>query len=70
MRIEQLKAAYEIETKLVHFPLHPDTPMEGREMAGFYAQRGRDPEGDSRKQGNCQANQQNPPVDLHFRQAR
>jgi predicted DsbA family dithiol-disulfide isomerase len=44
VRIEKLKAAYEIETKLVHFPLHPDTPMEGREMAGFYAARGRDPE--------------------------
>jgi predicted DsbA family dithiol-disulfide isomerase len=44
VRIEKLKAAYDIDTKLVHFPLHPDTPMEGREMAGFYAQRGRDPE--------------------------
>ncbi len=44
MRIEKLQAAYEIDTKLVHFPLHPDTPMEGREMAGFYAQRGLDPE--------------------------
>ena len=44
MRIEKLQAAYEIDTKLVHFPLHPDTPQEGREMAGFYAQRGRDPE--------------------------
>ena len=44
MRIEKLKAAYEIDTKLVHFPLHPDTPQEGSEMAGFYAQRGRDPE--------------------------
>ena len=44
MRIEKLQAAYEIDTKLVHFPLHPDTPQEGREMAGFYAQRGLDPE--------------------------
>ena len=44
MRIEKLKEAYEVETKLVHFPLHPDTPAEGREMAGFYAQRGLDPE--------------------------
>ena len=44
MRIEKLKAAYEIDTVLVHFPLHPDTPQEGREMAGFYAQRGLDPE--------------------------
>ena len=27
----------------VHFPLHPDTPLEGRSMAEFYAARGRDP---------------------------
>ena len=44
MRIEKLRAAYDIEPVLVHFPLHPDTPEEGREMAGFYAQRGLDPE--------------------------
>ena len=44
MRIEKLKQAYDIEPVLVHFPLHPDTPAEGREMAGFYAQRGLDPE--------------------------
>ena len=44
MRVEKLKAAYQIETKLVHFPLHPDTPLEGRSMAEFYAQRGIDPE--------------------------
>ncbi len=44
MRIEKLRAAYDIEPVLVHFPLHPDTPVEGREMAGFYAQRGLDPE--------------------------
>ena len=28
----------------MHFPLHPDTPMEGRSMAEFYAGRGIDPE--------------------------
>ena len=44
MRVEKLKAAYEIETVLVHFPLHPETPAEGRSMAEFYAQRGIDPE--------------------------
>ena len=44
MRIEKLRATYDIEPVLVHFPLHPDTPAEGREMAGFYAQRGLDPE--------------------------
>jgi len=44
VRVEKLKAAFGIETKLVHFPLHPDTPMEGRSMAEFYAGRGIDPE--------------------------
>jgi predicted DsbA family dithiol-disulfide isomerase len=44
VRIEKLKQAYDVEPVLVHFPLHPDTPPEGREMAGFYAQRGLDPE--------------------------
>jgi len=44
VRVEKLKAAFAIETKLVHFPLHPDTPLEGRSMAEFYAGRGIDPE--------------------------
>ena len=44
MRIEKLRQAFEIEPVLVHFPLHPETPAEGREMAGFYAERKLDPE--------------------------
>jgi predicted DsbA family dithiol-disulfide isomerase len=44
VRIEKLTQAYDIEPVLVHFPLHPDTPPDGREMAGWYAQRGLDPE--------------------------
>jgi predicted DsbA family dithiol-disulfide isomerase len=28
----------------VHFPLHPETPPEGRDMTTFYAERGIDPE--------------------------
>ncbi len=44
MRIEKLKENYNVEVKLVHFPLHPDTPAEGREMATFYKERGLDPE--------------------------
>jgi predicted DsbA family dithiol-disulfide isomerase len=44
VRVEKLKAAFEIETVLVQFPLHPETPLEGREMASFYRQRGIDPE--------------------------
>jgi predicted DsbA family dithiol-disulfide isomerase len=44
VRVEKLKAAFEIETKLVHFPLHPETPLEGRTMAEVYAGRNVDPE--------------------------
>jgi predicted DsbA family dithiol-disulfide isomerase len=44
VRIEKLRQAYDIEPVLVHFPLHPETPAEGREMATFYAERKLDPE--------------------------
>jgi len=44
VRIEKLRETYEIEARLVHFPLHPDTPEEGRELAPWYAQRGLDPD--------------------------
>ena len=44
MRIEKLKQAFEVETRLVHFPLHPETPVEGRSMAELYAGRNVDPE--------------------------
>jgi predicted DsbA family dithiol-disulfide isomerase len=44
VRIEKLERAFDIEPVLVHFPLHPDTPPEGREMAKFYAERKLDPE--------------------------
>ena len=44
MRVEKLKAAFEVETVLVHFPLHPETPVEGRSMAELYAGRNVDPE--------------------------
>ena len=44
MRVEKLKAAFEVETVLVHFPLHPETPLEGRAMAQVYAGRNVDPE--------------------------
>jgi predicted DsbA family dithiol-disulfide isomerase len=44
VRIEKLQQAYDIEPVLVHFPLHPDTPPEGRDMAKFYAERNLDPE--------------------------
>ena len=44
MRVEKLKETYEVETVLVHFPLHPETPLEGRSMAEVYAGRNIDPE--------------------------
>jgi predicted DsbA family dithiol-disulfide isomerase len=43
VRIEKLQQVFNIDVKLVHFPLHPDTPAEGRSMAEFYASRGMDP---------------------------
>jgi predicted DsbA family dithiol-disulfide isomerase len=44
VRIEKLKQAYVLDTVLVHFPLHPETPAEGRSLADLYAQRNLDPE--------------------------
>lgn len=43
VRIQKLLETYDVTLRWVHFPLHPDTPAEGRSMAEFYAQRGRDP---------------------------
>ena len=42
MRIEKLKRNFNVDVKLVHFPLHPDTPPEGRPMADYFAARGLD----------------------------
>ncbi len=44
MRIEKQNLDFDVEVKLVHFPLHPETPAEGRSMAELYAGRGMDPE--------------------------
>jgi predicted DsbA family dithiol-disulfide isomerase len=44
VRVEKLESAFAIETALVHFPLHPETPMEGQPLAEMYAKRGLDPE--------------------------
>jgi predicted DsbA family dithiol-disulfide isomerase len=44
VRIEKLKQTFEVDTVLVHFPLHPETPAEGRSMAELYAGRNVDPE--------------------------
>ena len=44
MRVEKLKQNFAVDTVLVHFPLHPETPSEGRSLAELYAGSGRDPE--------------------------
>ena len=44
MRIEKLRKKFNVNIKLVHFPLHPDTPKEGRSIADLYASRGSDPD--------------------------
>ena len=42
MRIEKLKTEHNVKVEWVHFPLHPDTPAEGRALADLFA--GRSPE--------------------------
>ena len=36
MRIEKLAKVYRIKPKYVHFPLHPDTPPEGRTLLDLF----------------------------------
>lgn len=40
MRIEKLRQAYDIDVQLVHFPLHPNTPANGKSLEELYAARG------------------------------
>ena len=42
MRIDKLEKAYDIDVELVHFPLHPDTPIEGSSLEDLFAGRGVD----------------------------
>ncbi len=42
MRIERLKAEHNVKVEWVHFPLHPDTPAEGRALADLFAGRNMD----------------------------
>jgi predicted DsbA family dithiol-disulfide isomerase len=44
VRIEHLQQAFAIDTVLVHFPLHPETPAEGSSLAALYAGRNLNPE--------------------------
>ena len=39
MRIEKLRAEHNVKIEWVHFPLHPDTPAEGRSLADLFAGR-------------------------------
>ena len=39
MRIEKLKAEHHVKVEWVHFPLHPDTPAEGRSLEDLFAGR-------------------------------
>ena len=42
MRIEKLRTEHNVKVEWVHFPLHPETPAEGRALADLF--RGRSPE--------------------------
>ena len=42
MRIEKLKAEHNVKVEWVHFPLHPDTPAEGRALANLFGGRDED----------------------------
>ena len=42
MRIERLKAEHDVKVEWVHFPLHPDTPAEGRALAALFGGRDED----------------------------
>lgn len=36
MRIEKIKQQYNVETRMVHFPLHPDTPAAGKTLESLF----------------------------------
>jgi predicted DsbA family dithiol-disulfide isomerase len=42
VRIERLRKEHGVQVKFVHFPLHPDTPQEGKSLAELFAGRGYD----------------------------
>jgi predicted DsbA family dithiol-disulfide isomerase len=39
VRIERLKTEHDVKIEWVHFPLHPDTPAEGRSLAELFSGR-------------------------------
>ena len=42
MRVERIRQKFDVNVKWVHFPLHPDTPSEGRTLEELFAGRGMD----------------------------
>jgi predicted DsbA family dithiol-disulfide isomerase len=42
VRIERLRREHGVKIEWVHFPLHPETPAEGRALADLFAGRNRD----------------------------
>ena len=42
MRIEKLRTEHAVKVEWVHFPLHPDTPQEGRALAAMFGGRDED----------------------------
>jgi predicted DsbA family dithiol-disulfide isomerase len=42
VRIERLRKAHGVKVKWVHFPLHPETPAQGKSLAELFAGRGYD----------------------------
>jgi predicted DsbA family dithiol-disulfide isomerase len=42
VRIEKLRTEHNVKIEWVHFPLHPDTPAEGRALAGMFGGRDED----------------------------
>jgi predicted DsbA family dithiol-disulfide isomerase len=42
VRIEKLRKEHGVRVKWVHFPLHPETPAEGRSLEDLFAGRGYD----------------------------
>ena len=41
-RVARLKKEHGVQTRLVHFPLHPDTPAQGKSLQELFAGRGYD----------------------------
>ena len=52
MRIENIAKAYNVTPKYIHFPLHPDTPPEGRSLEDLF---GTGPEGIAAKNAQMKA---------------